>query len=234
MTRVAALAVYLIVDLHTSLLAVAPPALAAALFWVTFYYPVSPDYLAAVGGWDLAVVCLVVTLLLSDRANRARMYPLVARLPRRLDLLAAVILAVLAVMVVIAAGFAGLVLVTGRVTLTVAEGVLIGIRWAAVFLLASAVGLHLSRLVSRGGSHVATALILAAVITAGSWRSLAGGVTAALADALQALASPAGALLGGRAGGLDGPALAAVLGTALVLLVLAALLLRRKDLLWPE
>lgn len=234
MTRPLALAGFLIRDLHTTLLAVLPPALAVALFWLTFYYPVSPDYLGSVGGWDMSVVCLLVTLLLADRANRAGLYPLVARLPGRWQLLAAVALAALAESSVIALGFAGLAVATGRVAIGGTQAVAIAVRWALALLLVVGIGLHLTRLVSRWGSHVLAAILLAAAITAGSWRGLGGGTTEALAAGLGTMAAPVAGLLGGSAGGVDWAAAAAVLGLAALLYALAIALLHRKDLLWPE
>ena len=234
MRRVTALAAFLIGDLFTTLLAVLPVGLAVALYWVTFYYPVTPEYLASVGGWDLAVVCLVLCLLVSDRANRASMYLLVARLPRRFEFVAGIVVAVLVIMAVVAAGFAGLALATGRVALTATQGAFAVLRWAAMLLLASSVGLHLGRLVSRNGSHILAALLLAALFTAGSWRGLGGWATEAVAGALLGIAAPVGSMLGGLADGLDWQSTGIVVGYAAVLLGLAGLLFRGKDLLWPE
>jgi hypothetical protein len=234
MKRVIALAAFLLRDLHRTPAGAAPYALAAGLAWLTFYYPVSSDYLAAVGGWDLAVVALVTTLALAGRADRAAFFPLVGRLRCRSELPAAVWLAGAAVMTVIAVAFAAAVAGTGRLTDGSAASLWVAPRWLLVMELAGAAGLNLSRLVSRGGSHLVAAALAALLATSATWRGILPASLAPIAEAAVWLMSPVATLLSAGATPVDAGSAAAVAGYAVALAAVGVALFNGKDLLWPE
>ncbi len=234
MTRSLALAGFLLRDLHRSPAGAAPYGLAAALWWLTFYYPVDSDYLGAVGGWDLAIVAMVTTLLLAGRANRAALFPLLGRLQRRAELLAAIALASAAVTLLIGIGFVGLVIATGRLTDGSAATLWLAPRWLLVLALAVACGLNLSRLVARGRTYLAFAVIGAALATATGWRRLLPDALMWAGDGASRVVAPVVSLMGGGAAPLDPWPAAAVAGYAIVLAATAGLLFARKDLTWPE
>lgn len=234
MSRVAILSLFLLRDLYRSLLGVAPPAVALALYWLTFYYPVNAGYFAAVGGADLVIVCLVTTLLVASRCNRATSYPMLARLRRRWELLAAVILCSVGVTAVLGIGFSLLAVGSQRVALTWAEVGSLAPRWLAVFALSAAIGLHLSRLVSRRGSHLATVLSLALLVIVSDSRVGLGQEWAAPRDLAKALLLPVGQVMSGDSAALEPVAAAWVVVYAAVLFLGATILFAGKDLLWAE
>lgn len=234
MSRMAILSLFLLRDLYRSLLGVAPPALALALYWLTFYYPVNAGYFAAVGGADLVIVCLVTTLLVASRGNRATSYPLLARLRRRWELLAAIVLCSLGVTAVLGTGFALLAVGSHRVTLTWAEVASIAPRWLAAFALSAAIGLHMSRLVSRRGSHLATVALICLLVTIGDSRLGLGQEWSAPRDLARTLLVPLGQVMSGESAALDPVAVAWVVTYAAVLFWGATILFSGQDLLWAE
>jgi hypothetical protein len=234
MSRVAILSLFLLRDLYRSLLGVAPPALALALYWITFYYPVNAGYFAAVGGADLFIVCLVTTLLVASRCNRATSYPLIARLQRRWELLGAIVWCSLGVTAALGIAFGLLAVTSQRVTLTPAEVSSIIPRWLAAFALAAAIGLNISRLVSRRGSHLVTLALLGLLTTTGGSQLGLGQEWAAPRDLARTLMGPLGQVMSGESAALDPSAVAWTVLYALILFLGAALLFKGKDLLWAE
>ena len=240
MKRVRILSLFLVRNLFRSLLGLAPLAVTLGTYTVTFFYTGNKvDYFAAVGGFDLALACLVTTLVLASQANRAVMYPLILRLPQRAELLAAVVLSALGISVVMAALFTTLGMLQRTITVTVAELVLILPRWLALFTLASALGLHLSRLASHAASRLVIAALLIVVLVASDQQlALQRGGQGWLLGAAGVLASPiiANMMVEVHGAAPDRYLLAVLLPLAAagILFALASWLFQKKDLLWTE
>ena len=239
MDRVGYLTGYLLKDFSRSLRVVVPPGLLLALYRVLFQYGGDVPYFAAMGGVMLGFILVVTTLLLSGAANRASTYTLLARLPRRSELLSASALATGAIMLLLAILFVAFVVAGGQVPLTPADLLRIAVRWFALFFFLFAFALHLGRLVARRGSNLAAYLVL--ILCLVSYQR-AEYPTLPVLDRLEAAATfilrPVLATIGG------GPDIAtlplyaaAVLITmlyGLILYLLAAWLFERKDLTWAE
>jgi hypothetical protein len=234
MSRVLTLGLFLLRELFRSPLGAAPPALTLALYWITFYYPVNAGYFAAVGGADLVTVCVVTTLLLASRCNRAASYPLLARLRGRWELLGAIILASMLITVALGIGVGLLAVGLHTVTLTLEAAAAIASRWLAVFALAAVLGLHMSRLVSRRGSHLATVALVGLLATMRDARLVPGEVWAGPLTVARLLTGPLGEVMSGESTLLNGPAASWTLLYAVVLFMGAIFLIRSKDLLWAE
>jgi hypothetical protein len=234
MSRVGILSLFLLRDLVRSLLGVAPAALALGLYWLTFYYPVNSAYFAAVGGADLALVCLVTTLLIAGRCNRAVTYPLLARLRGRWELVAAVGVCSLGVTIALGAGYGVLAVGLHAVVLTAEDVISIAPRWLAVFSLAAATGLHMSRLVSRRGSHLATIALMGLLVTISDSRLGLGPEWSMPRELARAILTPLTWVMSGDSAVLDAPAVAWTMLYALLLFLGAVLLFARKDVLWAE
>jgi hypothetical protein len=148
--------------------------------------------------------------------------------------IAAVVLCAIGVTTLLGLGFGLLAVSLRTVTLSATEVASITPRWLAAFFLAAVIGLHLSRLVSRGGSHVATAMLLGLLATISDNRlDLDQGWTEPRQLA-KALMSPLAQVMSGESLPLDAPTVAWTVLYALVLFLGATLLFRRKDLLWAE
>jgi hypothetical protein len=156
MPRVVTLSLFLTRNLFRTLLGILPPALTLLVYRLTFTYrnQGDPDYFTAVGGLGLALVGVVTAFLVADRANRAAMYPLVARLPRRAELLAATVLSIVMIMSAMATLYTGCVIIFQNMSLTPIELMLIAPRWLVVFVFAATLGVMMSKLASRAGSHL--------------------------------------------------------------------------------
>ncbi len=235
MRGVATFSLYLLKDFSRSLWVIVPPGVTLALYRVFFLYGSDSAYLASIGGLIMALVCLLTTLLLASRANRASTYPLLARLPHRYELVAGVALSSLAVTLVMAAGLLATVILGGGVPLTLSELLAIVPRWLAILLLVVAFGLHMSRLVSRNGSNWVAYIVL--ILLTVSYERLEYP-NSALLDAARAaflsVLSPVTTTL--LSSGTDGyiQNLLITLAYATLLLALAIWLFRKKDLLWTE
>lgn len=239
MSRVVILARFQLRELVRSLAIAAPAAITVALYWVLFQFPGDADYFAATGGFVLMVAALVSTLLLAAQANRATNTVAVVRLPRRAELLAALVVSALAVGAAMAALFTVLALGQARVVVTPVQLAVIAPRWLVLVTLSAAVALHLSRLVSRRGSHLLALGLLALAATVIEQEGmLLRSSLAGLARAVLAIVEPVLAML--RAPALPSSAavyasnLLVLAGYATGLFVLASLLFRRKDLLWAD
>lgn len=189
--RVITLSLLLTRNLFRTLLGVLPPALTLLVYRLTFTYrdQGDPDYFTAVGGLGLALVCMVTALLVCDRANRAAMYPLVARLPRRAELIAAVALSIVLVMLAMATLYTALVLVFHNVTFTPIDLILIAPRWLSVFLFAATLGVMMSKLASRNGSHLIVWGAIGAMVFMRE-RVIMFDVPSFLTDAIELVARP--------------------------------------------
>ncbi len=239
MSRVLALARFQLRELMRSFAIAAPTTVTVALYWIFFEFPGDVDYFAATGGFVLLVVAVVTTLLLAGQANRMSSTVVMVRLPRRSELLGAIAASALVVAAAMAVLFTGLALGQAKVAVTALHLAVLAPRWLALAALFTTVGLHLSRLVSRHGSHlVALALLaLAATVVEQEGTLLHGGL-AAPARAMLAILEPvlatvqAPALPASPAGYASN--LLALAVYAVGLFALAAWLFRRKDLLWAD
>lgn len=239
MSRVAALTRFQLKELVRSFAIAAPLAVTVALYWLFFEFPGDVDYFAATGSFVLLVVAVMTTLLLASQANRMSSTVVVVRLLRRTELLGAIVASALVVAAAMAVLFTGLALGQARVAMTAAHLAVIAPRWLALTAFFAVVGLHLSRLVSRGGSHlialgllafVATVVEQEGVLLRSSFAALARVVLAfsePIMIALQESAIPAS--LASYAS-----SLAVLVVYAVGLFMLAAWLFRRKDLLWAD
>ena len=239
MSRVVALARFQLKELVRSYAIAAPTTITLALYWLFFEFPGDVDYFAATGGFVLLVAALVTTLLLASQANRMSSTVVVVRLLHRSELLGAIVASALVVAAAMAVLFIGLALGQAKVAMTAASLVIIAPRWLALAALFAVVGLHLSRLISRGGSHLIALGLLALMATVVEQEgvllrgSLAGLTRAVLAIsepimiALQEPAIPASPAS-------YASSLALLVGYAVGLFALAAWLFHRKDLLWAD
>lgn len=165
MRRPLVLSWFLLKELIRSFAIVAPLAVTLALYRLFFEYPGDVDYFAATGGFTLIMVGCITTLLLASGLNRAASYVLVGRLVQRSDLLGGVFLGALAVCALMALLYTLLVLAQAQVQLSPQHLGLIAPRWIALSLISIAASLHVTRLVSRGGSYLLSLLLLAGVAT---------------------------------------------------------------------
>lgn len=239
MKRVMMLARFQLKEFIRSLSIVAPLAITLALYWVFFEFPGDVDYFTATGGFVLLVASLVTTLLLAGQSNRMSNTAVATRLPHRSELLAAIVVSTLAVAGVMAAVYTGLALGQAKVAMTVTNLLVIAPRWLALAALFATIGLHLSRLVSRNGSHLvafgllalfATVIEQQGVLLRGNFAWLVRVVTTVGSPLLNVLSEPVAPLqLGSYAA-----ALLMMAVYAIGLFVLAAWLFRHKDLLWVD
>ena len=239
MRRVAVLARFQLKEMVRSLAIAAPLAITVALYWIFFEFPGDVDYFAATGGFALLVVSLVTTLLLAGQANRMSNTPVVARLPHRSELLGAIIASTLVVAAGMAVVFTGLALGQAKVAMTPANLVVIAPRWFVLVALFATIGLQLTRLISRGGSHLIAFGLLALFATVFEQQGvLMRGDFAWLARVAAAIGSPIMATLREPVAPLVLTRYASSLllmgAYTIGLFVLAAWLFRRKDLLWVD
>lgn len=127
------------------------------IYWVILFPPGqgTPDaenYIILVGALGAAATFLAA-LALASRAGRMENYPLLVRLPSRIEYLAAVLLASLLLGVAMQLLVAGLALIRGP-DLSAARWLTIPPLWLAVDILAAVVALHVTDLVTAGWSRV--------------------------------------------------------------------------------
>lgn len=166
MSRVWTLTGFLTRDLFRSMAGIVPLALALAFGLIAFEYGMDQAQFITVGGLGIGAICFMSTLILASRANRASSYLLLARLHRRAELLAALILSGLGITTILAILIAVANLLTGRLTLESSSAAWIIPSWLPLWLLAAALALPLSALVERGSSHLAGYVVLAALLVA--------------------------------------------------------------------
>jgi len=156
MQRVWILTVYFTKNLFFSLTGLIVLIL-SLIYWVVFFPPGqgTPDaenYIILVGALGVAVTFLTA-LALTTRAARLENFPMLVRLPSRIEYLAAVLLSSLLLGLAMQLLVAGLALIRGP-ELTTARLLAIPPLWLSVDVLAAVVALHVSDLVTVGWSRV--------------------------------------------------------------------------------
>lgn len=239
MRRIWILAAFLTRDLFRSLAGILPLAVALAFGVIAFEYGMDQPQFITVAGIGTSVLCLMTTLLLASRANRASSYLLLARLHRRVELQAALILSSLSITTALAILITAGNLLAGRLDLDFPSALWVIPTWLAPWLLATAMALPLSALCGRGGSHLAGYALLAillvandqkAVLAARGWDWLAKAVSLFVWP-VTTLLSQASADIHGHSYLLAGALTLAYAGS---LFGLAATSFEDKDLLWSE
>lgn len=239
MNRIWVLSSLLTRDLFLSLSGIVPLAAALAFGLIAFEYGMDQAQFVTVGGVGMLGICLLTTLLLASRSNRASSYLVLARLQRRAELLASLILSSLSVVIPLAILIALGNLLADRLSLELPSALWILPSWLPLLLLAASLGLALSGLAARHGSHLLGYVLLAGILVANDQSAiLADRGFNWLVRAVSAILWPVGTLLAhASAGAFDRAywlAGALTVGYAAVLYVLAALLFQTKDLLWSE
>jgi hypothetical protein len=239
MNRTVTLAWFFSRDLFLSLAGIVPLGTALAFGIIAFEYGMDQPQFITVAGVGTGGICLLTTLLLASRANRASSYPLVARLYRRAELLAALALGGVCITAVLATLITGTNLLAGRLALEFPSALWVVPTWLALWLLAAALALPLSALVGRGGSHVAGWVVLVAVLVLNDQKaSLYARNLDWLVRVLTTLLWPINTMLSRASAGIHDRsyllALALSLLYAALLFSLANQLFEDKDLLWSE
>ncbi|MBW7958548.1 MAG: hypothetical protein LC131_09205 [Anaerolineae bacterium] len=127
------------------------------VYWSVFFPPGqgTPDvenYIVLIGAWGAAATFLA-TLALSGRASRLENYPLITRLPSRVEYLVAVLLGSLILGAFMQLLVAGLALIRGP-EITSVQLLAIPPVWLSINLLAAVLACHASDLVTAGWSRV--------------------------------------------------------------------------------
>lgn len=154
--RIVTLTSYLFRDLFLSLTGILY-VIMTLVFWNIFFDPLQGtpegDYYVLVIGLFGAGMAFVATLSVAARAHRAIHYPLLARLPSRMEHLTAVLLSALAFTFLLQGVAATLALFRGP---EISLGLVLEIPplWIAVNVLAAVLALHASDLVTAGWSRV--------------------------------------------------------------------------------
>ncbi|MCA9972801.1 MAG: hypothetical protein KC425_21440 [Anaerolineales bacterium] len=197
--------------------------LVALVYWIVLFPPQqsTPDmdnYFLIIGAFGAAMAFLV-TLTIASRANEAANYPLVVRLPSRVEMLTAVLLSALLAAGLLQLLVAALALLRGPSLL---DGRFLEIPpvWIAVNVLSAVLAMHASDFVASGWSRVVVFGLLAVFLfgqgnsgSLGPWLAnqlsrlsvtfLTQGWTG-LAGTLNRLVNWLGAADGGRLGNLLG------------------------------
>lgn len=239
MKRPWTLAWFLVQDLFGSLAGIVPLAVAFVFGTLAFEYGMDQAQFVTVAGVGIGATCMLTTLLLAGRANRASSYLLVARLHGRSELLVALVLSSLGITAVLAVLITAGNLFAGRLTLELPSALWILPSWLALWLLAVALALPLSALVSRGGSHLAGFLMLAVLLVANDQKAMFGSRDLDwLVRAVNTVLWPVNMLLARTSAGIHDRtyflALVLTLAYATSLFLLAVQLFADKDLLWTE
>jgi hypothetical protein len=239
MSRTWTLALFLTRDLFLSLTGIVPLAAALAFGLIAFEYGMDQPQFFTVAGLGIGMICLLTTLLLASRANRASSYLLVARLHHRAEILAALLLSSLGITTVLALLIAAANLLAGRLTLEFPSLLWLLPTWLALWLMLSALALILSALSSRDGSNLVAYLLVVGLLLVNDQRvMLEGRRLGWLSRAAAAVLWPVSTLLSRATADLHDRsyflALALTLLYALLLFGLAAQLFVDKDLLWAD
>lgn len=239
MTRVGILAWFMVRDLFRSWTGIVPLAGALAFGTIAFEYGMDQAQFVTVGGVGIGALCLLTTLLLANRADRAVYYPLVARLRHRHELLSATVVCSLSITTGLAVVIAGANLLLGRLQLAFPSLLWIGPTWFALWLLMASLALNLSGLVGRDGSHLVGYVAVVALLVGNDRKSwLASRGLDWLVQGLTALFWPVSSLLSKATSGIHDrtyfSALAITLLIGMLLYLLAAQMFEDKDLLWSE
>lgn len=151
------------------------------VYWAVFFPPGqgTPDvenYVIVVGAWGVAATFLI-SLAVSSRAGRLENYPVLVRLPSRIEYLVAVLFSAVILGLLMQLLVAGLALIRGP-ELTGPRLLSIPPLWLSLNLLAAVLAIHASDLVTAGWSRVilfgllAIALVLnSAAASPNSWFS---------------------------------------------------------------
>jgi len=136
-------------------------------YWVLFFPPGqgTPDfenYVIVIGAMGAATTFLLA-LSLSARASRLENYPLLVRLPSRVEYLVAVMLGSLILGVGLQLLVAGLALIRGP-DMTAGHVLMIPPLWLSVDILAAVLAAHASDLVTSGWSRVIIFSLLAVLL----------------------------------------------------------------------
>ena len=239
MKRVFTLTSFLIRDLFCSLAGIVPLASTLAFGLIAFEYGMDQPQFTTVAGIGMGAICLATALILASRANRAVSFLLVARLHRRTELLAALVLGSLVITATLSLLMALANLLAGRLTLDFPSALWIVPTWLPLWLLAAALALPLSGLVARSGSHLVGYLLLAGLLIANDRKAfLIRHRMNWLSQVVETILWPVSTLLARASAGiytLDyALAWALTCAYAVLLFSLAASLLGDKDLIWSE
>lgn len=239
MNRIWVLTLFFIRDLFRSLSGVVPLAVGLAFGIIAFEYGMDQAQFITVAGIGIGAICVLTTLLMSNRANRGSSYLLIARLHRRAELLAALALSGVGITAMLAISITAANLFAGRLDLDFPSALWILSTWLPLWLLAASLALPLSALVGRGGSHLAGYALLAALLIANDRSTmLANRGLEWLVRAVDVILWPPTTLLAQASAEIhDRPYVLAWLLTmvyAALLFGLAASFLADKDLLWSE
>lgn len=249
MSRIWTLTCFSVRELFRSSAGIVPLAAALAFGLIAFEYGMDQPQFITVAGVGTGTICLLTALLLAGRANRAWSYPFVARLKRRSELLAAIVLASMVITAALSLLIGAGNLLAGRLTLEFPSALWLVVTWPALWLLAAALALPLSSLTARAGSHLAGWVLLAGLLVgydqgprlqhAGTLgRGLGTRVLSGVVAAISVVLWPVATLLSRASAGIQDRsyflALGLTMAYAAVLFVLAGEAFADKDLLWPE
>lgn len=153
----------------------------ALVYWAIFFPPGqgTPDmgnYVVIIGGFGAAIT-FMATLTTASRAYRAENYPLIVRLPSRIEYVTAVFGSAMLLALMLQLLVAILALIGGPET-TLGQMLEIPPIWLALNLLAAMLALHASDLVASGWSRVLLFGILAVLLIG---RNLAERLSSGLA-----------------------------------------------------
>ncbi len=239
MTRIGTLALFFVRDLSRSLTACVPLAAALAFGLIAFEYGMDQAQFITVAGLGIGFIGWLTALLLAGRADRASSFLLVARLRRRAELLAALLVGALGLTALLAVLIALPNLLAGRLTLEFPAALWIVPTWLVLWSLAAALALALSGLVSRGISHLVGYVLLTALLVAHDQTELlAERHLEGLVHVVNVILWPVSTLLAQASSGCHDRlyflawALTAVY--AALLFALAVWLFADKDLIWQE
>jgi hypothetical protein len=239
MSRICILSALLTRDLYQSMASVVPLAAALAFGLIAFEYGMDQAQFITVGGVGTLALCFLTTQLLASRANRASTYLVLGRLTHRAELLAALILSGVGITALLAVLITVGNLLTGRLSLGLPSALWILPTWLPLLLMSAALGLAISGLVARAGSHLLGYLLLVGLLVANDQSaSLAERGFTGVVRAVSTILWPVTTLLAHASAGAFDLAYfvsgALTLGYAALLFALAAMLFQTKDLLWSE
>jgi hypothetical protein len=239
MNRILPLSLFLVRHLFLSLSGVVVPAAGLTFYLIAFRYGMDQAQFTTVAGVALGVLALLTALLLAGRAGRASFYPFFARLHRRGELLAAIVIASVAVTSVVAVLMTAAALLRHQLNLDWPSALWIIPTWLVLWTLTAALALPLASLTSRDGSHLLGYVLITALLVGNDrrWLLEQEGLRL-LSGAVTVLLWPTTTLLAQASAGVHDRfyflALAATLLYAALLFTLAVELFRHKDLIWPE
>lgn len=239
MNRIWALSALLVRDLFLSLAAIVPLTAALAFGTIAFEYGMDEAQFTTVAGVGTGAICFLAALLLASRANRATTYLVVARLQHRSELLRSLILSSLCITLPLAFIIALGNLLARRLSLSFPSAFWILPTWLPILLVTAILGLALSGLVARNGSHLIGFLLLAGLLIANDQKGTLTGLGLQwLVQVVSAILWPVGTLLArASAGTYDRTyflAGALTFGYGALLYLLTVALFKDKDLLWSE